>query len=330
MSDPAIEVVGITSDGADALALVLEKRPDVITMDIHMPKMDGFQATRIIMEKAPTPIVIVSASIGAMEVASTFRALEAGALAVVLRPQGIGHPEYEFSKRELIRTVKMMSEIKVVQRLSHLTKPRMAAPPRVPVMMESSEIQLVAIGASTGGPQALHKILSLLTPDLDVPVLIVQHIATGFVEGFVTWLAGASSFPLHIASHGEVPLRGHGYVAPDGFHLGITGGPRIVLSNHAPEKGLRPSVAYLFRTVAQVLGSRAVGVLLTGMGKDGAEELKLMKDAGATTIAQDQASSVVHGMPGEAIKLGAATYILPPEGIATMLTGLIRKKNEKP
>lgn len=329
-SDPAVHVVGIANNGAEALAAVKKKRPDVITMDIHMPQVDGFEATRAIMETTPTPIVIVSASTGAQDVASTFRALEAGALAVVLRPPGIGHPEHEAAARELIRTVKLMSEIKVVRRIPRVAKARTPAPPLAQAAKAAGEIQIVAIGASTGGPPVLQKILSGLPPDLPVPLLIVQHIAPGFVAGFVEWLAGAGGFPLRIAAHGENPLPGHGYVAPDGFHMGVGSGPRIVLSDHAPENGLRPSVGYLFRSAAQVLGPRAAGVLLTGMGRDGAMELKELKDKGALTIAQDEASSVVHGMPGEAIKLGAAVYVLAPEAIAAMLASLVRKTNGGP
>jgi two-component system chemotaxis response regulator CheB len=277
------------------------------------------------MENVPTPIVIVSASTDAKEVASTFRAQEAGALAVVLRPPGIGHPEHKTAARELIRTVKMMSEIKVVRRLTRTTQPRLPAPPLAPEQVTAtSGIQLVAIGASTGGPPVLLKILSLLPPELVVPILIVQHIAPGFVDGFAGWLSGASRFPVHIATHGQHLMPGHGYVAPDGFHMGVSQGPRIILSNHAPENGLRPSVAYLFRSVAQVMGPRAAGVLLTGMGRDGADELKLMKDMGALTIAQDEASSIVHGMPGEAIKLGAAMRILPPDAIGALLAGFVK------
>jgi len=329
-SDPAIQVVGIASNGEEALTAVRKKRPDVITMDIHMPGMDGFAATRAIMETMPTPIVIVSASARAREVASTFHALEAGALAVVSRPPGFGHPEHEAAARELIQTVKLMSEVKVVKRIRRTTKelvlpPTLSLPEPKPV----TGIQVTAIGASTGGPLVLQKILSGLPQDLPFPVLLVQHIASGFAEGFVEWLAGASRFPVQLASHGEKPLPGHAYIAPQGFHIGVGSGPRILLSEHPPENGLRPSVAYLFRTAAQVLGPRAVGVLLTGMGKDGAAELKAMKEAGAITIAQDEGSSVVHGMPGEAIKLGAATYVLPPEGIAAMLATLAEKKEAR-
>lgn len=321
-SDPAIQVVGIANNGEEAMEAAKKKRPDVITMDIHMPKVDGFEATRAIMESAPTPIVIVTGSLKAKELASSFRAVEAGALAVVLRPPGIGHPEHETAAGELIRTVKLMSEIRVVKR--HPAVKRQAPPPtmKMEVREATAEIQAIAIGASTGGPPVLQQILSGLPRDLPVPVLMVQHIAAGFTQGFVEWLSGAAHFPVHIALHGEYPLPGHGYVAPDGFHLGIGNGPRIVLSDHAPENGLRPSVAYLFRSVAQTLGPRAVGVLLTGMGRDGAAELKEMKGRGAVAIVQDEESSIIFGMPGEAVALNAHTHILPPDKIAALLRTL--------
>jgi len=325
-SDPEIEVVGIAENGLEAIDLVNLKSPDVITMDIHMPIMDGFEATRKIMETIPTPIVIVSSSTRSKEVSSTFRAMEAGALAVILRPPGIGHPDYDAAYKELIRTVKTMSEIKVVRRFPERTRKQVLSRPVVPQTPEAiPDIQLAAIGASTGGPPVLQRILSGVPRDLTFPVLIVQHIAAGFVEGFREWLANTSSIPLHMASHGGYPLPGHGYIAPDGFHMEIAAGPRIALSDRPPENGLRPSVAALFRSVSQVLGPRAVGILLTGMGRDGVEELKIMKERGAITIAQDKESSVVHGMPGEAIKIDAATYVLPPEGIAEFLAGLSKR-----
>jgi len=322
-SDPEIRVVGVAKNGMEALEYVRQERPDVITMDIHMPVMDGFEATRHIMETMPTPIVIVSGSTGATEVASTFRAMEAGALAVVLRPPGINHEAFEAGSRELIRTVKLMSEIKVVRRIPRVARDRVIAPPlATQALAGAAIIQAIAIGASTGGPPVLQQILSGLPHDLPVPVLMVQHIAAGFTKGFVEWLSGTTRFPVRIASHGEYPLPGHGYVAPDGFHLGMGNGPRIVLSDHAPENGSRPSVAYLFRSVAQTLGPRAAGVLLTGMGRDGAAELKEMKDRGAVTMVQDEESSIIFGMPGEAVALNAHTYILSPDKIAALLRTL--------
>jgi two-component system chemotaxis response regulator CheB len=326
VSDPAIEVVGVASNGAEALKAVQKHHPDLITMDIHMPLVDGFEATRAIMENVPTPIVIVSASTSVSESEFTFRAIEAGALTAVLRPPGIGHPKHKVLAKELIQKVKLMSEIKVVRRISR----SIAKPPTSLPSSAEPDIRLIAIGASTGGPPALNKILSGLPSDLPVPVLIVQHISAGFVDGFIDWLGGVSGFPVKKAEHEQNILPGFAYVAPDNYQMGVgRGGRRIILNNAEPENGLRPAVSYLFRTVTQELGAQAVGVLLTGMGVDGALELKQLKKTGAVTIAQDKASSVVFGMPGEAIKLGGATCILPVEGIAHMLVRLANNNGTK-
>jgi two-component system, chemotaxis family, protein-glutamate methylesterase/glutaminase len=193
-----------------------------------------------------------------------------------------------------------------------------------------AEVQVVAIGASTGGPVVLQTILSGLPKNFAVPVLIVQHMAPGFVQGFADWLAQSSGFPVHIPTAGEYPRPGHAYVAPDGVHMGVGTGGRVILRRDEPEDGLRPAVSHLFRGVAQVFGRQAVGVLLTGMGRDGAEALKLMRERGAVTIAQDKKTSVVHGMPGEAIRLDAAMYVLPSENIAAALTGLVQQKETAP
>ena len=325
-SDPEIQVIGTSKNGREAVEAARNKKPDIITMDIHMPEMDGYEATRRIMETQPVPIIIVSGSLSVGEIAMSFKAVEAGALAVVARPKGIGHPDYESTAKELIQTVKLMSEIKVVKRWPRLKK---EAPPPIPgieVRKALQVIQVVAIGASTGGPMALQTILSGLPRDFSVPVLIVQHISAGFLEGFTHWLAQSSGFPVHIASEGEYLLPGHAYVAPEGLHMMVKAGNRITLSRAEPKDGLCPSVSVLFNSVAQVFGQNAIGILLTGMGKDGAQELRFMKDRGAITIAQDKASSIVHGMPGEAIKVSAATYVLPLERIAALLVSLVKGK----
>lgn len=329
-SYPEFKVVGAVHDGEIALEAARQRQPDVITMDIHMPGMDGFEATRTIMEIQPTPIIIVTGSSTREQIATTFHAIEAGALAVVARPRGIGHPDHHIMVKEFIQTVKLMSEVKVVKRWSHFRKKSaeivVSLPTTIEVQQASKNIQLVAIGASTGGPLVLQTILSMLPKDFSVPILIVQHMTKGFVEGFVEWLSQSTHFPVHVAARGERLLPGNAYVAPDGLQLGVDSGGQIDLSNAEPEHGLRPSVSYLFRSVANVYGTRAIGVLLSGMGKDGAYDLKLMKQKGAITIAQDEESSVVHGMPGEAINIEATQYVLSPEKIADALTRFVRKQ----
>lgn len=325
-SDPEIQVIGTAANGEEAIEAAKQKKPSVITMDIHMPKMDGFEATRRIMKVQPTPIVIVSGSSTVKEAATAFKAIEVGALAVVPRPEGIGHPEHEAKAKELIQTVKLMSEVKVVRRWRPPKKG--IAPPVARVEIEKTlpKIQIVALGASTGGPIALQTILSGLAKDFPVPVLIVQHIAVGFLEGLVDWLAQSTGFPVHIATDGEHPLPGHAYVAPDGFHMIVKAGNRIALTGDEPRDGLRPSISHLFASVAEVFGKNAIGMLLTGMGKDGADELKWMKDKGAITIAQDEESSIVYGMPGEAARLDAASYVLSLEKIPAALMTFVGRK----
>jgi two-component system chemotaxis response regulator CheB len=178
---------------------------------------------------------------------------------------------------------------------------------------------MVGVGASTGGPPVLQNILSGLSRDFPAPVLVVQHIARGFLPGMVEWLGQTTGLPVHIASHGTVPLPGHVYIAPDDFHLGITSAGRLLLSREPADHGLRPSVSFLFRSMAEHLGGNALGVLLTGMGRDGADELLRLRERGGFTIAQDRESSVVHGMPGAAIEIGAATQVLPADRIAAAL-----------
>jgi two-component system, chemotaxis family, protein-glutamate methylesterase/glutaminase len=323
-SDPEIQVIGTANNGEEALAAVKGKKPDVITMDLHMPKMDGYAATRAIMESIPTPIVIVTGSNSPREMATTITALEAGALAVINRPAGIGHPDHAATAIELIQTVKLMSEVKVVKRWAKRKTPDQEG--IKPITQETTpipkEVRLVAIGLSTGGPPVLQQILSKLPKEFHIPIIIVQHIAQGFTEGFAVWLADSSGFPVSVAADGELMQPGHAYVAPYGFQAMVDGHGRIVLQNSGPENGHLPSVSCLFRSVAAAYGPDAVGILLTGMGKDGAAELGLMKEKGAITIAQNKESSVVHGMPGEAIELGAASYVLSPYKIAAVLTNL--------
>jgi two-component system chemotaxis response regulator CheB len=327
-SDPAIQVIGTARDGREAIRAVREKRPDVVTMDVVMPGMDGFEATRIIMETTPVPIVIVSASWDPRVVEKTFLAMEAGAVAAVRKPVGITHPDYKNQAKELTRTVKLMSEVKVIKRRPQGKKGVMISggPTAGVIPPATSELKVVAIGASTGGPPVIETILSGLPKDFPAPLLIVQHIAVGFVQGFAEWLANSSGLPVKIAAQGEYLLPGCAYIAPDDLQMGVESGGRINLSNSDPENGLRPSVSWLFRSVGEVFGKNAIGVLLTGMGKDGAQELKRMRERGGVTIVQDRESCIVYGMPGEAVAIDAHSYVLPPAGIAKFLAGWPRAK----
>jgi two-component system chemotaxis response regulator CheB len=321
-SDPEIRVVAVATDGAQAVEAACREHPDVVTMDIHMPKQDGVEAIRQIMGRCPVPVVILSASSAySREGEKAFLALEAGALALAHKPSEAGSPGYAEEVQNLLQTIKLMSEVKVVRRWS-----RPAAPASVPRIAVPSPIRVVAMGASAGGPVALERILSRLDGKTLPPLLIVQHMAPGFIKGFAAWLQASTGFPVRVAVHGETVQPGQAYLAPDGCQMGIDANGRITLSDTVPEGGLCPSVAHLFRSVARAYGKQAVGVMLTGMGHDGAAELKEMKDQGAVTLVQDEDSSLIYGMPGVAVSLGGATHILSLEQIPTILARLASTK----
>jgi two-component system chemotaxis response regulator CheB len=321
-ADPQLRVVGTAVNGRQAIEAVQRLQPDVVTMDYHMPTLNGMEATRHIMRTQPVPIVIVSGSSAADETQAAFRLLEAGALAVVEKPRGPGDPAHDEIAAHLVQTVKLMAEVKVVRRWSS----REAAPavpqlPAVPLPARRG-VRGIVIGASTGGPVALKTILAGLPRHLPVPVLIVQHIAAGFTAGLAHWLGEATGFPVHIAADRQRPEPGHAYLAPEGRQMRLAAGGAIALGGTDGVNGHCPSVSCLFESAAAVWGQRAVAVLLTGMGRDGADEMKLLRAAGALTLAQDEASSAVHGMPGEAIRLGAASHVLTPHQIAGVLAGV--------
>ena len=323
-SDEQLEVIGMAKDGEEGVRLAKIKRPDIITMDIHMPKMDGYEATRRIMEECPVPIIVVTSSWEPDEVNNSFRAIEAGALVALEKPPGPGHPRSNRLAAKLVQTIKTMSEVRVVRRLPREKKQGGAptASPAAGPAVTRQRIEVVAIGASTGGPPVLKDILSKLGQGFSVPILIVQHIASGFLEGMVEWVNKESGLSVKIASNGEHIREGSVYFAPDGHHMGVTGGGRIVLSEGPAENGVRPSVSHLFRSVTKVYGEGGAGVLLTGMGKDGALELAQMKERGAVTVAQDRESCVVYGMPAEAIKLNGAVHVFSPEEITAFLNSI--------
>ncbi len=318
--DPAIRVVATAGSGPEAIEAAARCRPDLITMDIAMPGMDGYEATRRIMEASPVPIIIVTGSTTLKEVDTSFRALDAGALTVLQKPRGPGHPEHGTDAENLVRTVKLMAEVKVVKRWPRQKSGGGPAPVVAQQHAREDDVRIVVVGASTGGPPAIRELLAGLPNGFNVPVVIVQHMASGFIAGFADWLNETSSLPVQVASDGTSLLPGRVYVAPDGLQTAVAAPGRLSCTSGSPENGLRPSVAWLFRSVAEVYGGHAAAVLLTGMGKDGADELRLLREKGALTAAQDEESSVIFGMPGEAVRLNAADHVLPPAQIAMLLT----------
>lgn len=314
--ESSLQVVASTLDGNQVAPLVARLHPDVLVMDIRMPPAGGVAILRAIMASDPVPTVIVSQGEDGDDAGDGFLAREAGAIAVCQRPGDRFQAGYAGLARRIVQMVKMAAEIPVFRRWNRVDQ---VAVGEAKSPWGYQQIELVAIGASTGGPPVLCEILSGLRPRFPAPVLIVQHIAAGFLAGMVGWLASTSGFPVEIARNGTYALAGRAYMAPFGAHMTIDRSRLIRLEPGHPVHGMCPSVSRLFRSTAGEFGRSAIGILLTGMGRDGADELLTMRKARALTIAQDKESSAVFGMPGEAIAIGAASCVLTPERMVEML-----------
>ncbi|KAF0158592.1 MAG: two-component system chemotaxis family response regulator CheB [Syntrophaceae bacterium] len=332
-SDPALTVIGEARNGEESVALCRQLHPDIVTMDIIMPGMGGYEAICEIMSEAPCPILVLTGIESKDMVAVGFKALALGALSVLPKATLLDPDSDE--GRELIRQIKLIAGIKVVRRrltsgedhhqavnglMARATPVRHAFLSRM-----QKEARLVVIGASTGGPPALQTILSGLPPDFPLPILVVQHISAGFSAGLANWLSSVTSLRCKLGEYGETIQPGCVYFAPDNKHITVNNKGVVVLDSSGPVGGHRPAINVLFESVARSFMAAAVGILLTGMGKDGAQGLKAMRQAGAYAIAQDEKSSVVFSMPAAAIELEAVDEILDLNVIAPWLRRLVNK-----
>jgi two-component system chemotaxis response regulator CheB len=321
-----VQIVGTGFNGVDAVALVKRLHPDVLIMDINMPKLDGLEATKRIMREAPTPIVLISGSKMSKDMDLTFKALRAGALTVLNKP-GMNDPE---TCSHIVKTVRLMADVPVIHHWRTRDASIKSSQPKQNLELAGdfdlkikeyiSEIKVIGIAASTGGPAALLTVLRGLTKEFPLPILVVQHITEGFAGGLARWLRTHLSLEVVIASEGEMLKPGKVYLAPDDYHLQVDQRSMIHLSKDAAYKGLRPSANNLFTSLAQVFGRHAFGIVLTGMGDDGADGAVALHAAHGLVVVQDEQSSVVYGMPREAKMRNAADQVLSLDQIASLLT----------
>jgi two-component system chemotaxis response regulator CheB len=312
---PGIVVVGAAGDGAQALQLIPKLHPDVVCTDLHMPIMDGYQLTREIMARHPLPILVLSVSVQAEQEHNIFQALQAGALDILAKPRGAPGPDFGVMAHDLVTKIRILSGVKVSKRRSSATLHR-------PALAWLAPPQIVGLGASTGGPQALERILRQLPASYPLPLICVQHIAAGFMQALVDWLNGCCRIRVCCAEEGLAPQPGTAYFAPDQRHIEVDDAGLLRCSSALVPGGQRPSVDLSFHALARHYGAGAVGVLLTGMGQDGAQGMLDIVRAGGLTIAQDQESSVVFGMPRCAIEQGGARHVLALEQIGPALCAL--------
>ena len=328
-ADPGLEVVGEAEDGRRAIELCAAIRPDVVTLDMMLPVMSGLAATEYIMAHCPTPILIVSSSTNRGELFKTYEALAAGAVDVLEKPTG-SEPDGAWEGR-FTAALRMVARIKVIThpraRLGLLGRP---APATAPGAAAPDDSTVVGLGASTGGPAAIVEVLRTLPPGYPLPILLVLHIGAPFGTAFADWLDSQTPHRVAVARDGE-PLsgvRGRIVMAPPDRHL-VVRGENLHLTSEAERHSCRPSVDVLFESLAREWGPSSAGCLLTGMGRDGAAGLLEIRRAGGVTMAQDEATSIVYGMPREAVLLGAAQQVLPLGEIGSTLASLTGRRRER-
>lgn len=321
MSQSDIKVVGWAKNGEEAVKQNAMLRPDLIIMDLHMPLMDGLQATQAIMSSTPTPILMVTATANPDDVALSLEALRAGALALIEKPKGLQHKAHGKITRKLLQMIRALVEVKTVK-LRPVNKNAQQYN-----QIEAFKPKVITIAASTGGPQALALIFSALDHSFPLPILLVQHIGIDFNEGFITWMQSCTNLKVSMAMQNQRLQAGHLYIAGNDQHLGVTTTGRITLSDMPPIAGFRPSANYLFESVAYAFGKHATAVVLTGMGNDGTAGLTALSKQGGYIVAQDKRSSVVYGMPKAAKDAGIVSDEMSLQEIANWLLAMQQSTN---
>lgn len=320
--DPDVQVVGTAENGKQAIEQAAALRPQVITMDVDMPVMDGLTATERIMADYPTPILVLTADPRNQAPELTHRALAVGALALRVKPAA------EAEMANLAREVKLLATIRVIRHVRGVKKttssPSNPALPQVAQPFASSALGVICIASSTGGPQVVQKLLAELPADFPVPMAIVQHINAAFSESLVGWLASSSKLKVKVAKDGDLLTPGTVLLAPSDAHLVIATRGKVSLQPGGPKDGHLPSATLLLESAARTYTRRAVGVILTGMGSDGVDGLAAIRTAGGKTVAQNQDSSVVFGMPGAAIARGIVDHVVAGDELAATLIRLAR------
>jgi two-component system chemotaxis response regulator CheB len=320
-SDPDIRVIGQASTGADAVEMTATLRPDLVMMDLMMPGMDGMEATRRIMARHPTPVLFLSSFFDKEGTYSRTDAIAAGALDVVEKPALMPDWRWHNAAGKLVQKVKSLAKIPVIAHI-HGARKLLAQDDTQTGTFVGPAADIVAIGASSGGPRVIEELLSCLPATYALGIVVVQHMTDGFTTVMLRWLQERCALPIKVADEGDAVVPRRVLFTPATSHMVIGFGGRVHLSDGEPVNGHRPSIDVTFQSIAKVYGARSAGVLLTGMGSDGAQGLLAIRQAGGVTLAQDEQSSAIFGMPRAAIELRAAQQVLPPAGIIRCLNAL--------
>ncbi|MCB1111316.1 MAG: response regulator [Chlamydiales bacterium] len=329
--DNQLEVMGVAENGVDALKMIKSNKPDVVITDIVMPKMDGFELTKRIMTTCPLPIVVISGAYNTEEVRSCFQAIDAGALAILEKPKGIGDAQSLDTARFISDTIKAMAQAKLqaVQETGPVSFNSLKEKASIPSQKPSKAVQAIAIGASIGGPKALRSILAELPENFGVPIFIAQHITSGFLEGFVQWLDSCTPLHVKLAEDGEAARAGCVYITPNKYYMEVDK-DRIIHLVEAPSRSPEEqSIAHLFKSIRGSFGPACAAVMLTGIGSDGVDEMKNIHTADGITIAQNAETSVKFDLPGRVIEKGAAKHIEALQNIPLLLVHLAEQKTAK-